>query len=137
MTEELDRAAELYRKGFQDGLDAAAEHVEQIGSYGWEIMVGDINNVEPNPYILSDAIAAATLAETGWRDIKGAPKDRLIDIFIASGSLGVRWCDVYYDEICDEWRTASPGGKVVWISARHVTHWRERPAPPPKPETAP
>lgn len=56
----------------------------------------------------------------GWQPIETAPKDRLIDILF-SGT--VRWCDCYYDQICDEWRTSRPGGYLVWCSAKAATHW--------------
>lgn len=63
----------------------------------------------------------------GWKDIATAPKDGLIDIWLSDGK---RWCDCYYDRICDEWRTSRPSGRLVWIKAQHVTHWMPRPAPP-------
>jgi hypothetical protein len=62
-----------------------------------------------------------------WRDISTAPKDDLIDIWLSEGK---RWCDCYYDRICDEWRTSRPGGRLVSVKAHHVTHWMPRPAPP-------
>lgn len=70
----------------------------------------------------------------GWRPIATAPKDDLIDIWLSEGK---RWCDCYYDHICDEWRTSRPSGRLVWIKARHVTHWMPRPDAPEqnKPET--
>jgi hypothetical protein len=68
-------------------------------------------------------------AAAGWIpvQIEGAPTDKLIDIWIDSG---VRWCDCYYDSICDEWRTSRPSGRLVYVKARAVTHWRLPPAPP-------
>ena len=62
-----------------------------------------------------------------WQPIETAPKDELIDIWLAEGK---RWCDCYYDHICDEWRTSRPSGRLVWIKARHVTHWMPPPEPP-------
>jgi len=63
--------------------------------------------------------------------IETPPRDRLIDIWINSG---VRWCDCYYDQICDQWRTTRPSGHLICVSARAVTHWR---LPPPAPGAAP
>jgi hypothetical protein len=72
-------------------------------------------------------------AQAGWREIGSAPRDRLIDIWIGKDDgTGARWCDCYYDTICDQWRTSRPSGHLLTISARFVTHWREPPAPPAK-----
>ena len=91
--------------------------------------------VAPGRY--ADAIGArietaiGLIKKEGWQPIETAPKDRLIDIFIEnSKSDGRRWCDCYYDRITDQWRTSSPGGKLVWVPARAVTHWREPASPP-------
>jgi len=73
----------------------------------------------------ADQIAAMPAME--WQDISTAPKDVLIDIWLTEGR---RWCDCYYDSICDEWRTSRPSGKLVWISARYVSHWMHQPAAP-------
>ncbi len=62
-----------------------------------------------------------------WQPITTAPKDRLIDIVISGD---VRWCDCYDDRICDQWRTSRPGGKLIWVPARAVTHWMEPPVLP-------
>ncbi|MCY1556720.1 hypothetical protein D9M68_934930 [compost metagenome] len=64
-----------------------------------------------------------------WQPIETAPKGRLIDIWVNSGG-GHRWCDCYFDRECGEWRTSRPGGKLVWVKAEHVTHWRLPPASP-------
>jgi hypothetical protein len=70
-----------------------------------------------------------------WQPIETAPKDVLIDIWLSEGR---RWCDCYYDQICDEWRTSRPGGRLVWIKARHVSHWMFPPeCPATRPETKP
>ena len=67
----------------------------------------------------------------GWQDISSAPKGELIDIWIDHGDgTGVRWCDCYYDRICDEWRTSRPSGRLLTIKAKHVTHWQPLPAAP-------
>jgi hypothetical protein len=66
-----------------------------------------------------------------WQPIASAPKDRLIDIWIARDpDGGVRWTDCYYDTICDQWRTSSPGGKLVYVRASAVTHWMPVPSSP-------
>ena len=67
----------------------------------------------------------------GWRDISTAPKDQLIDIWIknSANGTGVRWTSCYYDQICDQWRTA-PGGHLMWVPAKAVSHWRSLPNPP-------
>jgi hypothetical protein len=62
-----------------------------------------------------------------WQPIETAPKDDLIDIWLSEGR---RWCDCYYDRICDEWRTSRPSGRLVSIKSQHVTHWMPRPTPP-------
>jgi hypothetical protein len=65
-----------------------------------------------------------------WQPIETAPKEGpLIDIWFN----GKRWADCHYDSICDEWRTLSPGGRLVSVKARHVTHWMHRPSPPQEP----
>ena len=67
----------------------------------------------------------------GWQPIETAPKGELIDIWIQNGDgSGVRWTDCYHDAICNEWRTSRPSGHLVFVSARHVTHWRPAPAAP-------
>lgn len=68
-----------------------------------------------------------TDAQSAWQPIATAPKDGLIDIWLADGK---RWCDCYYDHICDEWRTSRPSGRLVWVKAQDVTHWMPRPAAP-------
>lgn len=67
------------------------------------------------------------LLQTPWQPISTAPKDTLIDILIDGKT---RWCDCYYDQICDQWRTSSPGGKLIWVAATAVTHWRMAPTIP-------
>lgn len=62
-----------------------------------------------------------------WQLIETAPKDRRIDIWLKEG---VRWCDCYYDQICGEWRTSRPGGKLIAVKEAQATHWREPPASP-------
>lgn len=71
-----------------------------------------------------------TVSTQGWQDISTAPKDRLIDIWIKTPEGGVRWSECYHDSICDEWRTSRPSGKLVFVKARSVTHWRMPPPPP-------
>jgi hypothetical protein len=61
-----------------------------------------------------------------WQPIETAPRDRLIDIWFN----GKRWTECYYDSICDEWRTSRPGGLLVSVKARYVTHWMPLPPPP-------
>jgi hypothetical protein len=85
-----------------------------------------------NDRILEAASRVAELeGALAWRPIETAPKDRLIDIWIpGDDGSGTRWCDCYYDRICDDWRTSRPGGKLVWVRANHVTYWMNPPAPP-------
>ncbi|MEP2955554.1 MAG: hypothetical protein ABJN39_09460 [Sulfitobacter sp.] len=73
------------------------------------------------------AIHATSQEAMQWQPIETAPKDQLIDIWLADG---LRWCDCYYDRICDEWRTSRPSCKLVTIKARFVTHWMFPPAAP-------
>jgi hypothetical protein len=94
------------------------------------------NTGEFKPRLLRDE-ASALLAKIEaadrleWQPIETAPKDRLIDIWIPHGTDGgVRWADCYYDHICDEWRTSRPSGKLMFIRAHHVSHWRLPPDPP-------
>lgn len=70
---------------------------------------------------------AEARAKERWQPIATAPKDRLIDIWLATN---FRLTDCYYDDICDEWRTSSSSGHLVCVKARVVTHWMERPADP-------
>lgn len=62
-----------------------------------------------------------------WKPIETAPKDTLIDIWLTDG---VRWCDCYFDRICEEWRTSRPSGRLVWIKEKFVTHWMLPPEGP-------
>ena len=63
-----------------------------------------------------------------WQPIETAPKGILIDILIDGKT---RWCDCYYDQIYDQWRTSRPGGHLAWVPARCVTHWMLAPELPP------
>ena len=63
----------------------------------------------------------------GWQPIETAPKDKLIDIWLADGK---RWCDCYFDRISEEWRTSRPSGRLVWINEKFVTHWMLPPEAP-------
>lgn len=69
----------------------------------------------------------ARLRAARWQPIETAPKGELIDIWLKEGK---RWCDCYYDHICDEWRTSRPSGKLVWVKAAQVSHWMPRPSAP-------
>ena len=73
------------------------------------------------------AIHATSQEAMQWQPIETAPKDQLIDIWLADG---LRWCDCYYDHICEEWRTSRPSGRLVTIKARFVTHWMHPPTAP-------
>jgi hypothetical protein len=82
---------------------------------------------QPNMEYQCDLIRLAIEAlERRWRPIETAPKDGLMDILIDGK---IRWCDCYYDRICDQWRTSRPSGHLVWVSARTVTHWMISPEP--------
>lgn len=76
---------------------------------------------------IADALEALA-SEREWNsDMEAAHKeDGLIDILIQGET---RWCDCYYDRICDQWRTSRPGGHLAWVPARSVTHWRKPPPP--------
>ena len=76
---------------------------------------------------IEDAVTGRGFDVDPWQPIETAPKDGLIDIFLAEGK---RWCDCYYDRICDEWRTSRPSGRLVSVKSRHVTHWMPIPKPP-------
>ena len=69
----------------------------------------------------------AKLEAMGWQPIENAPKDALIDIWLNEGK---RWCDCYYDTICDEWRTSRPTGRLISIKSAHVSHWMPTPYAP-------
>lgn len=64
---------------------------------------------------------------SNWQPIATAPKGGLIDILIDGKT---RWCDCYYDQICDQWRNISPSSHMAWVPARCVTHWMLPPAMP-------
>ncbi|MGL5737153.1 MAG: hypothetical protein ACRCYS_20015, partial [Beijerinckiaceae bacterium] len=53
----------------------------------------------PNRNHVTEYIRADLVPQ--WQPIETAPKDGVIDIWLSDG---VRWCDCYYDRICDEWR---------------------------------
>jgi hypothetical protein len=76
---------------------------------------------------LTLARATAPSGAEGWRSIASAPKDDLIDILIDGKT---RWCDCYYDRICDQWRTSRPSGHLISVPARSVTHWMPPPVAP-------
>lgn len=66
-----------------------------------------------------------------WQPIETAPKDGLIDIWIANrDGTGRRVSSCYYDRICDEWRTSQPALLLYRVKASCVTHWRPLPSPP-------
>jgi hypothetical protein len=68
---------------------------------------------------------------SAWQPIETAPKDRLIDIWtVGFRSDPHRVSDVYYDNICGEWRTSRPAGQLVCVKERYVTHWMPLPEPP-------
>jgi hypothetical protein len=64
------------------------------------------------------------MADTGWRPIETAPKDRKIDIW--TGDRRITGC--YWDDICKEWRTSENSGHL--ITFRNATHWMLIPPPP-------
>ena len=76
---------------------------------------------------IEDVVTGRGFDVDPWHPIETAPKDGLIDIWLGEGR---RWCDCYYDRICDEWRTSRPSGRLVSIKSKHVTHWMPRPEPP-------
>jgi len=69
-----------------------------------------------------------------WHPIETAPKDDRIDIWL---SCGTRWCDCYYDVICDQWRTSRPSGNLLSVKARFVSHWMPIPQSPKPANDAP
>jgi hypothetical protein len=81
-----------------------------------------MNILKIPPAALHDPVSAEP-----WQPIETAPKDCMIDIWLADGR---RWCDCYYDRICDEWRTSRPSGRLLSIKACFVSHWMRSPAPP-------
>jgi hypothetical protein len=110
----------------QQAIDAAAKEMAlQLGD-DWRSFVS----------CAKEAISAYEAAM--WRPIEEAKGiDSLIDIWIRnSDGSGVRWCDCYYDDICDQWRTSRPSGHIAWIPARFVTHFRISPTPPQEPSDA-
>ena len=76
---------------------------------------------------IEDVVTGRGFDVDPWQPIETAPKDGLIDIWLAEGK---RWCDCYYDRICDEWRTSRPSGRLVSVKSQHVTHWMPLPKPP-------
>jgi len=77
--------------------------------------------------MIEDVVTGRGFDVDPWQPIETAPKDGLIDIWLADGK---RWCDCYYDRICDEWRTSRPSGRLVSVKSQHVTHWMPLPKPP-------
>jgi hypothetical protein len=71
--------------------------------------------------------AAAPGPLGGWQPIETAPLEGLIDILMPDGK---RWCGVYYDRICDEWRNITPHGKIISVKRNYPTHWMPLPAAP-------
>lgn len=69
------------------------------------------------PALLRELIARRKADE--WQPIETAPKDGLIDIWIAnSDGTGRRVSSCYYDRICDEWRTSQPSVSVAEATAK-------------------
>jgi hypothetical protein len=60
----------------------------------------------------------------GWMPIETAPKDKCIVVF--DGSRQINNC--YWDNICSDWRTTSPAGRLFIF--RHATHWMPMQQPP-------
>lgn len=82
--------------------------------------------------VTRDELLAALTAQIeavekeGWQPAATIPKGELVDIIIDGKT---RWCDCYYDQICDQWRTSRPSGHLVYVPAKAVTHWRFPPPP--------
>jgi len=86
---------------------------------------------EPEPQAIYIVNGERPHEPSGWQPIETAPKDGLIDVwFVRSDGSGDRHASCYYDRICDEWRTSRPGGVLVAIKARSVTHWMSLPSAP-------
>jgi hypothetical protein len=130
MSEEMvERVAQaIAKKGFGRPWD----DFEELNAFDT-----DQNDLRDYAQAAIDAIRAETPQsipsgerET-WLPISTAPKEGLIDIwFVRSDGSGERRVDSYYDNICGEWRTSRPGGLLVCIKERHVTHWRYPPNDP-------
>ncbi len=89
--------------------------------------------LEEHLYYMDRALTRAR-EETGsnpWHSIETVPDKGLVDVWIKDNDgTGKRWCDCYYDHITDQWRTSRPGGKLVRVPARAVTHWMRAPEGP-------
>ena len=114
MTDTLGLAAErvraaLYDMRASDFLGVVEAHEGGIGV---------------NMKSATSAIAAAALAETGWRDIKYAP----YSCPEHGGAAGYWYNDVWYE---------TPMGHAMRFGSRAdrgYTHYRLNPEPPPKPD---
>lgn len=85
----------------------------------------------PEVAAIIDRHISAT-ASAGWQGMESAPKDRLVHLWIAATPRGERWSAedhllayCYYDDICSEWRSSRPQGRLVCVPERFVTHWRD------------
>ena len=104
-----------YMQEAKHALTAALDEIERLRKKNATLHTS--NGGEPAP----------TVAVREWQPIETAPKDALIDIWLAEGK---RWCACYHDIITDEWRTSRPSGHLISIKARFVTHWMPLPEPP-------
>ena len=111
---------------------SAAEQRAESAERAFKLTQEDCRNLTEKviPNIKREAEQRAEAIGSQWLPIASAPKDRLIDIWIKEDDGGTRWADCYYDSICDEWRTSRPGGKLIWVRARAVTHWMPPPIAP-------
>lgn len=114
------KVAEALRTKLVEALDGHTKYSRDCSLSG-EFLVSQIWP------LVSAALSSAPATAEGWRTMDSAPKDRLIDIWLSDG---VRWCDCYYDRICDQWRTSRPSGHLLTIRASSVQFWRPPPAAP-------
>ena len=117
MSDELDCAAERVRKALYDMPEADFIHIEAAHEYGDGLLAKESCRV----------LAAAALANTGWRDIKDAPL-----VYPEHGyRVGSYECDGWHDY--EAIKTVRPRN----YRESGYTHFRLNAALPPKPETAP
>lgn len=124
--EAVERVAryEEFMKSCRSSLERAGNEFAWSGSFPAVVC----NHIDKTRDELS-ALRAEVWRQ--WQPIETAPKNTLIDIWIANkDGSGVRWTCCYYDSVCDQWRTSRPSGHLVTVKARDVSHWMPLPSEP-------
>lgn len=66
-----------------------------------------------------------------WHPIGSAPKDgHLVDLYVQTPTGKGRWCNVYWDELGQQWVRAEQDIFELFPVPEGATHWMRVPPPP-------